>query len=538
MKLAQSPSHLGLAAARFLRAAAIASVLPNLAIAQIEETHPAQEPAFYIREYRVTGVTKLTELERGQAVYPYLGPNRTASDIDAARAALQDAYKAKGYETVQVDAPFPAPRGGVVHLRVTETKIGQLRVNHASYFLPSQIEKNAPSLRPGVVINFEDVQRDLLALNQFPDRRVTPSMKSGVEPGTVDVDLEVEDKLPLHASLELNNRRSPGTTPLRINGSISYTNLWQRGHTFGTSFQLSPEDLEEVKVLSAYYLARFAEHPQLSLLLQATKQNSNVSTLGGSATAGKGETAGLRTIFNLPPGNGLSHSASFGFDLKRFDQTVQLGSSSMNTPLTYFPFTAGYSAGWAGAKSQTDLNAAVSWAFRGLGSDDAEFDNNRFKGRGSFLYLRGDLAHTHELPFGAQLYAKAQGQLSGAPLVSSEQFAAGGLGTVRGYLEAETLGDNGILGSLELRSPSLLNWVNRKEVEWRIYLFAEGGWLGIEEALPEQQSEFTLASVGVGTRFQWSNWCHGSLDIGLPLSSLTTTQAGDIAVTFRLWSEF
>ena len=514
------------------------TVATSAAPAAAAEPAIAPTLSFYIREYRVTGSTKLTELERGQAVYPFLGPGRSADDIEAARSALQGVYRAKGFETVVVEVPVAAPRQGVVHLRVVENAIGRVRVNNARYFLPSQILKQAPSLKPGTIPNFQAVQRDMVALNQWPDRRITPVLKEGTVPGTVDLDLNVEDKLPLHGSLELNNRNSQGTTDLRLNGSVTYNNLWQRGHTIGASFQISPEDTTEVKVFSGYYIARFPQWPSFSLLLQGTKQDSNVATLGGLAVAGRGEILGARAIFNLPGWERFYHSFSFGFDYKNFDQILNLGPVPTSTPITYYPITAGYSATWAGEKAQTELNAGITFGIRDTASADVEFDNNRFKARGSFFYFRGDLAHTQQLAGGAELYAKVQGQLASQPLVSSEQFAGGGLGSARGYLEAEALGDNGVFGSLELRSPSLLAWTKRKEHEWRVYAFLEGGILTLREPLPEQQDRFELASVGVGTRLQLWEHFHGSLDVGFPLTDLTDTQAGDVSFTFRLWSEF
>ncbi len=93
----------------------------------------------------------------------------------------------------------------------------------------------------GKVPNFTDVTRDVVALNKLADLRVTPALQPGVEPGTVDIDLNVKDTLPLHGAVELNNRYSADTTPLRLNGSISYNNLWQAGHTINASFQVAPE---------------------------------------------------------------------------------------------------------------------------------------------------------------------------------------------------------------------------------------------------------------------------------------------------------
>ena len=85
----------------------------------------------------------------------------------------------------------------------------------------------------GTVPNFTDVTRDVVAMNKLADLRVTPALQPGVEPGTVDIELNVKDKLPLHAAVELNNRYSADTTHLRLNGSVTYSNLWQAGHKAG-----------------------------------------------------------------------------------------------------------------------------------------------------------------------------------------------------------------------------------------------------------------------------------------------------------------
>src|SRR5439155_22276457 len=112
------------------------------------------------------------------------------------------------------------------------------------------------------------------------------------------------------------------------------------------------------------------------------------------------------------------------------------------------------------------------------------------------------------------------------PLVSSEQFSAGGLATVRGYVESEVLGDDAIVGTIELRSPSLIKGPPEKS-EWRVYAFAEGGSVFIDTPLPDQLSRFELASLGIGTRFHLYNHFNGALDLGVPLISQTETDAWD-----------
>ena len=263
----------------------------------------AQESAprpIYIREYRVTGSQSLPSIEVQEAVYPFLGPGRTPADVEQARAALEKAYQDKGYKACSVSVPEQSGRGGIVLLEVREGTVGRLRVKNARYFMPSAMKAQARSLAEGKVINFNDVQRDVVSLNQHPDRRVEPKLNPTDKPGVYDIELLVKDKSPLHGSVELNNRYSANTPELRLSGALSYGNLWQLGHTAGMSFQVSPEDLAKVKVFTAYYLARFPGIDWLSVLVQGVKQNSDVSTLGGVAVAGRGEIIGARAIATLP----------------------------------------------------------------------------------------------------------------------------------------------------------------------------------------------------------------------------------------------
>ena len=529
-----------------LRALAAPWLVLQAAPFGLAEDQPAPNPSpapqarpVYIQEYRVTGTKHLNEEEVGAAVYPFLGPERTPDDVEQARAALEKAYKDKGYQTVTVEVPQQQVRHGIVMLKVVENKVGRLRVKGSRFFNQDDIIRKAPSLAEGTVPNFNDVSRDIVALNTLPDRRVTPELRPGVEPGTVDIDLNVKNTFPLHGSVEINNRASPDTTALRLNGSLSYNNLWQLGHSAGASFQVSPEDREEVKVLTGYYIARFRRWDWLSLMLSGTKQDSNVSTLGGVAVAGRGEIVGARAMVALPTRQNFYHSLSFGPDYKNFQQLVNLGTGEgFTTPTTYYPFNLSYFATWAGKKATTELNTGVTFNVRGSGEDRAEFENARFRADSNFIYLRGDLAHTRQLPGGFEAYGKVQGQLSDQPLLSSEQISGGGLGTVRGYLEAEAVGDNGLFGSLELRSPSLLHWWSDKAGDLRAYAFVEGGALKLYNPLPDQDAYFELASIGVGARARLLEHFGGSVDIGVPLISQTHTQAHDPHLTFRVWADF
>ena len=493
-----------------------------------------------VLEYRIEGADLLSQVEVEAAVYPFLGPGKTPEDVEAARAALEKAYADKGYQTVAVSVPAQEVKEGIVALKVTEGKVGRLRIRGSRYFDLDEIKEAAPSLAEGTVPNFEAVSKDIVALNQLPDRRVTPTLKAGKTPGTVDVDLNVEDAFPLHGNLEVNNRYSKDTTKLRLTGSARYDNLWQLGHSVNVGYQVAPQRPEDGQVYSGSYLARFPSVPWISLLGYGVKQDSDISTLGSMNVAGKGNIVGGRAIFTLPGDSEFFHTLSVGLDRKRFQERVSLDDlEAYTTPITYYPMTASYAATWMGEGATTQLNLGATVNFRGAGSDWEEFDNKRYKATGAFSYLRGDFSHTADLPYGLQAYGKVQGQLSNDALISSEQFSAGGLDTVRGYLESEALGDNGLLGAVELRSPSMTDYLGDDVLnEWRFHAFLDGGHLWINEPLPEQEARFSLWSYGLGTRIQLLDYLNGSLDVGFPMIGQEGTEAGGRRVHVRLWGEF
>jgi hemolysin activation/secretion protein len=539
-------------------------ITANTGNASNGSTAAAQNPAqghFYIRAFRVEGGGQLLpSVEVEAAVYPYLGPYRSTEDVEQARGALEQAYRDKGYQTVSVQIPQQKVAGGVIVLEVMRGEVGRLRVHGSRYFSLDQIKREAPSLQEGQSPNFSQVTHDLLILNDIGDRRVTPAVRAGETPGTVDVDLNVQDTLPVHGSLEINNRYSADSTPLRINGSVSYDNLWQLEHSIGFSFQVTPEDTNQVQVFSGFYLARIPDVSWLSLMVQGTSQDSNVNTLGGIGVAGNGQTIGGRAIFTLPSQKDFYHSVSLGIDYKHYTQLESTKGQPTSessllrfTPVTYYPFSAAYSGTWIGKGYETDMNASVNLAFRGLGSDQTDFERNRHGASGDFIYFRGDLSHTRDLPEGFQFFAKAQGQASSEPMVNSEQFSGGGLGTVRGLLESEVLGDNALLGTVEMRSPSFSSLLGKSVNEWRVYIFTDGGILTQDEPLNETPYQYNLLSTGAGTRIKLIDHLNGSLDVGIPLvvdSLESNVSPGafvanpirerpyDAQLTFRVWAEF
>lgn len=212
-----------------------------------------------INEYVVRGNTVLDNRAIEAAVYPFLGPQRSLGDIEGARDALQAAYQEKGYQSVYVELPEQQVSGGVVYLQVTETTVGRVRVVGAKHYSPVELREEVPALEEGKVPDFAQVQRELAQVNRTPGRQVLPMVREGQRPGTMDVDLQVEDKNPWHASIGLNNDYSADTRHLRSVVSLGYDNLWQLGHAISLTYFTAPQDQDNAKVWSGSYTAPLSQ---------------------------------------------------------------------------------------------------------------------------------------------------------------------------------------------------------------------------------------------------------------------------------------
>jgi hemolysin activation/secretion protein len=521
--------------------------VPEVASSPADATNAVdRSQLLYIKEYRVLGSHQLSRTEIEKAVYPFMGPERSPDDVEQARASLEKAFQEKGFQTVSVQIPQQSGKRGIVFLQVVEAKVAHLNVEGSRFFSLDAIKKKVPSLAPGTVPDFNKVSSEILALNQWSDRQVIPTLTPGFEPGTIDVNLKVKDTLPWHGSAEINNRYSPNTVPYRLNLATSYDNLWQRGDSVGGSFQVAPQNSSQALNWNVFYTARIPLVDWLRLNLSFAEQNSNVSTLGGAAVNGAGTTAAFRFLCALPSEKYFSQSFSWGIDFKHLAQAVvplngDPAATKTDSPLNYWPVRLSYNAVWAPKDSITIFDADISFGFRGamLGSygNEDEIANLRYNSDGGFSLLKGDLSHTHDLPGGFQFFSKVQGQISPNPLVYSEQFAGGGLDTCRGYLEGTIAGDNAIFSSTELRTPSILGGhagVN----EWRAYWFFDCGRVTLNDPLPQQIGGWNMAAYGFGSRIRMYKDLNGSIDVGMPMISQQPVLAYSPLITFRLFGEF
>jgi hemolysin activation/secretion protein len=502
----------------------------------------AAEPAFDIWEYEIEGNSVLPVAAIERAVQAHLGPGQSMRAVEAARNALEAAYQQAGYLTVVVDIPEQRVDGGVVRLSVLEGVLGQLYVTGSRYHDQGVIRRALPGLQPGAVPNFNEVQQQLAGLNRDDSRRVQPVIKPGKLPGTVDLDLQVSDKLPLYGTLELNNQHAAGTEPLRASATLRYDNLFQREHSLALTLQTAPQQPAQSRAVVLNYSLPAGDGDTWAL--SSSWSNSDVETLGGTQALGRGTTVGLRHHHNLGVGTG-SGTVSLGADVKFLRDRVASGSSGLETPLRYLPLQAAFNGQWSQGAESLALTTSLSLAWQRLlqrqvdcaGTPQDQFDCKTQGASGSFGVFKLDGRWT--LPLGTSaLVTRLAAQVASGPLVSAEQFALGGADTVRGYFESEVSADHALLGSLEWRGANLLPrdaGAGPLDLKPLAFLDLARGYLA--QPGTGQQAHSSLLGAGLGLRLS-ATWLDAALEVAWPAKTTVNTEAGRVHVHAKVQARY
>jgi len=519
-------------------------------------TVPAEERGLVIREYLVEGNTILSEEQLNEILNKHKGDKKTIKDIEKARGEVEKAYHDLGYPTVLVVVPEQTIESGTVRILVVEGKVEQIAVTDNRYYSRYNILGKLPSIKIGEILREKDLVKELDALNANPDLKVVPLLKPGSEQGLVNVELKTKDRLPLHVSVQGDNQGSVTTPRDRLTVQAQYTNLWDRDHILNIQTIQTPTDWGKVQTYGISYVApiRWPDH-LFSVYYSHTQSTSALASaslgVGGGdvSIAGNATVAGFRYSFPLFSSPKSVHQLSIGADFKRLEETTAtfpagLGTATVLTPIQYTPVSAAYNAAIVDDWGQTRLSAtAKGYASVVPGGKEDDFAQIRKGSTGTFAVLQGSLERSHDLPWGMNLLLHADGQWASQPLVVTEQYFAGGMDTVRGYIQYETLGDESVRGRAELTTPDLLPipidriWQRRRssdwEINWKLAAFYDAANLWVKDAPQGQRDQFRIESTGWGLRVRMpKNYGTVRIDQGFALQNGTVTQRGDTFVHF------
>lgn len=464
-----------------------------------------------IKQIKIDGNTVLIpEINNLLANYQERGIDR--QQLPQVVAAINNLYLERGYITSGAFLPQQKIIDGIAIVRVVEGKLENIEIDGLKRLRKNYINSRFRKVSEGV-FNINNLQKALESLQVDPlIENVRAELVSGTESNTSILLVDIEEASVLEGSLTVNNWASPTIGEIRGIATLTHQNLLGFGdrafaqydltegfsnyrleYRFplnyrGTAIQLGYREGESRIIESPFDDADIrAEADTFSFsliqtLLRSPNTESSLSLSFERSTSRTFIFEDMPFSFSDGPENGRFQLSVLRFSgdwLKRLDQSVISLISQLNFGLDLFDATI----------------------------NDNEPDGIFFSWLGQAQWARA-LNQERDIILITRLVT----QLTPHSLLPLEKFTLGGATTVRGYRENRLVGDNGILGSVELAFSVI-------EDEWGELKLIPFFDLGRVWDVDGDFSQ-TLASLGLGLDWQFRNFVSFQLNFGLPLTDL------------------
>ncbi len=414
--------------------------------------------------------------------------------------------------TVQCDGIDP---DGYAIAHVVEHRITEVQIESNGVLRDSYVRSRLASAVDGAV-NVEELSTSLQLLNNDSlIEKVDARLEPGLRPWENILYVEVDVAQPFQLSASVDNSRSPSIGSIQRGVQARHRNSLGLGDELSVGYR----NTDGSDTLEASYTLPI--NPRNGTIsLQYTTTSSSIIEGDFTVLDIQSESQYYDLTFRQPLTQTLSEEFALGLTLSHRRSRSEFLEALLGEPVP-FPSTG---ADAEGRTRVTALRFFQEWTQRsdqhvlalrsqfnvGLDLFDATINENAPDSH--FLSWQGQAQWVRLLGDDALFLVRGGAQLSDRPLVPIEQFAFGGLGTVRGYRQDSVVADSGVFASAEVWIPVL------RISEWdgvlQITPFIDfgAGWNSSDFELDAP----TLTSLGLGLQWRSPN-VNARLDYGIPL---------------------
>lgn len=493
---------------------------------------------FEITRFEVEGNTLLSAQTVANLLAPFAGVSRDFGDVQRALEALEAAYHKQGFNVVQITLPEQELNQGVVHLKVSETRIGKVRVEGNQVFEAANIRHSLPGLREGETPNIGKISHRLKMANENPAKKTTLKLQSSEQDDEIDAVLKVDDGKAWKIGANLDNTGNAGTGKTHLGLVYQHANIAGLDHVLSLQYTTTLEKPSQVSVYGAgYHIPLYAIGDSVDLFGSYSNVDSGSVSAGlfDLQVSGKGSTYGVRYNHNLGRAGDVDSRLIAGFDYKAFKNSVELQGLQLGNDVTVHPLSVSYSGTWTLAAGEAGFYLT---GLRNLPGGDrgtaADFNRVRQGASATYNIVRYGANLTRGFSNNWQARVTVSGQYTRDSLIPGEQFGAGGSSSVRGFTEREIANDAGRLASAELYTPNLCAGVVRVAAQCRMLGFYDSAYATRNNPLPGEQTEASIGSVGLGLRMAIDQYFTLQMDYGRVVDAGGTQVKGDQRLHFLL----
>ena len=420
-----------------------------------------------------------------------MGAHRTIADLRRTVDALTSYCRAHGYPAAAAYLPPQESADGVVVLRILPGRYGEISVENNSRLKMPVVRRIIADLRADDVITTARLETALYSVSDATGARAVGVLSPGAEFGTSKLTVRIEDSKESNTVFYVENYGSPST------GRYRYGVQETLYDPSGTGDKVSVGALISNGNLRNFYAnyEMVVGHGGTTLGVGLSRMNYKVS--GSLAPIGAEGNSLTFSVFGQTP---LYH-------LTRRSLTLRYGYNyrNLNDDITAFGLqgkkhTHSIYAGLVGMQQlqrglMLNYTANLTVGRLGLDSQYAQIlgQLNR-TGEGTYAKLEADVTAVQRLGRASDFLVKVAGQKASSNLDSSEEFYLGGPNGVRAYAQGEGAGDEGVLGTAELRWHTPLRGLT-------LSTFYDAGTARLSRHPVTQVSRATLRGWGIAAAY-------------------------------------
>jgi hemolysin activation/secretion protein len=352
-------------------------------------------------------------------------------------------------------------------------------------------------------------------------KSIGTELVSGQQPGTSIVQVNVSERPNWQADINIANNRTPSVGEIQVQVGALQNNLTGIGDAIAatvgksegsTLFDLSytlPLNPRNGKLRLQYSssASRVVESPFERLNINSNEQDFGVSYRQPIVQTPDRELAVGVALTKRDVSTGYLQSligTRIGYPTPGADAN---GSTRVTAARFFQDYTRKDTQQVFALRSQLSLGLPAFGATDNPSSPDSKF-----------LTWRGQAQYVRALAPNSLFLVKLDAQLADRPLLAIEQIGLGGQDTVRGYRQDLLLADNGIIASAEVRLPIFTPPDSKQVIQVVPFLDFGLGWN--QPNNPSTNLTPTIASGGLGLRYQDGNDFSARLDYGIPFTAI------------------
>jgi len=501
---------------------------------------------------------------------------KTDGDVALAIGNVRKALVKDGYYLVRLIIPaYGAYDKETKRLAVLvdEGRFGKLTIHFSEdedgfWFSKSQIERRFRDIKEGDTFNYSRFREMLFDANAHPDITIDTSItvpkkfegegKNRRIVRYADIDLDVRESCPFHMVWEVNNYGMEEVEEWQTSLTAQYLNLTKHDDvlTFSPSMSFGGELFS---LAGSYMLPHYWGRGGATTLYGGYSKLDVDEIVPRLDLEGSGYFVGLQHTENLYNNDRHLLALSFGI-LWRYieDQYTAYGTALRKRSATIMPISGALSYTGKKADGFGGRNFATVQAVYNLMNGDDKLDEMWTDAEEHYWLFRWQLARLQPI-FGwydeaaAQdlhqwmLFLKLEGQYTTDILIPVEKLSLGGYNCLRGYRSRGYLGDYGVYGTVELRTPILVDSIasifgdrtDKLPIDRLQFLgFVDYGWTAFNDLPSGHDDNEFIYSAGLGLRMSVTKYTQLKCDLAFPLRDTDWADDDSVEVYLSVQTQF